>query len=357
MFFKIPTQVYLEENCVVKNGSLMKQYGQKALIVTGHSSAANGSLADLETALKENQIKYLVYDKTLANPPVEQVMEIQSAYRDEKIDFVIGLGGGSAMDLSKAVAVMLYYPEKGADFLYDPATENKSLPVVAIPTTCGTGSEVTAVSVLTRHDIETKAAITSRIYPALALLDGSYLKHCPQHIVNNTSIDAFGHLVESYINRKATAFSDMVTEEGFRTWSKVKETLLGEHFTAEDCQNLMLSANYAGMAIAHCGTSLPHGASYIVTYNTGIPHGKAVGYFQYGYLKCADPARVNRILELTGFASLEEMRDFIIRVCKIDRLDEELLEKCFKSLIGSSKLEVCPFDTSEETLRKVVYSL
>ena len=358
MFFKIPTLVYLEEECLAKRGQLMAEYGKKALIVTGHSSARNGSLADVTEQLDKLGISYEVYDQTKENPPVEQVMELQSLYRDKHIDFLIGLGGGSAMDLAKAAAVMLFYPDETAGFLYKPIKITRSLPVVAVPTTCGTGSEVTGASVITRHDVANKQSITSRVYPVLALLDGKYIKDCPQSVVCNTSIDTLGHLVESFINTTASEYSDMIVREGLRVWARCKETLQGEHRTKEDCYNLMLSSNYGGMAIAHCGTSLPHGASYTVTYNTGMPHGKAVGYFLYGYLKYADAKRVSEILELTGFETLEEMRDFIKKVCQIEKLDDELLGQCASLLAkNQSKLRFCPYDTSEETVRKVVFSL
>lgn len=358
MFFKIPTLVYLEDDCLQKHGSLLENYGKKALIVTGRSSARNGSLADLTEQLKNCNISYQIYDQTKENPPVEQVMELQLLYREYAPDFLIGLGGGSAIDLAKAAAVMLYYPEETADFLYKPVKITRNLPLVAIPTTCGTGSEVTGASVITRHEIGNKQSITSRVYPVLALLDGKYLTDCPQSIIANTSIDALGHLVESYINTTASEYSDMIVREGLRVWARCKDALRGEHRTAEDRHDLMLSANYGGMAIAHCGTSLPHGASYTVTYNTGMPHGKAVGYFLYGYLKYADQARVKDILELTQFDSLEQFRDFIVEVCQIERLDEELLEKCATALAANqSKLRFCPYDTSEETVRKVVFAL
>ncbi|MCR5066464.1 MAG: iron-containing alcohol dehydrogenase [Erysipelotrichaceae bacterium] len=358
MFFKIPTLVYLEDECLAKRGELLADYGHKALIVTGKSSARNVSLADVTKQLEKHGISYEIYDQTKENPPVEQVMELQAAYRNKSIDFLIGLGGGSAIDLAKAVAVMLYYPQETANFLYKPIKVTRNLPVVAIPTTCGTGSEVTGASVITRHEVNNKQSITSRVYPALALLDGKYIKDCPQSIINNTSIDALGHLVESYINSTASEYSDMIVREGLRVWTRCKETLRGEHRTKEDLYNLMLSANYGGMAIAHCGTSLPHGASYTVTYNTGMPHGKAVGYFLYGYLKYADEERVRDILELTGFENLEQFRDFIMEVCQIEKLDDELLEKCAVLLAkNQSKLRFCPYDTSEETIRKVVFSL
>ena len=180
----MPTKVYNEKGCVRQHSQELAELGTKALLVTGkHSSRVNGSLQDVEDALNREQVPYVVFDGIEENPSVETVMRATALGLSEKVDFVIGIGGGSPMDASKAIALMIANPEKKADFLYetDAAVKqaaNKALMVAAVPTTAGTGSEVTPYAILTNHEKQTKKSIASPcLFPTYALLDAKYTKN------------------------------------------------------------------------------------------------------------------------------------------------------------------------------------
>ena len=360
MFFKIPTTVYFEDECVSKHSTLFKDYGKKALIVTGkHSSYFNGSFNDVVNSLKKQDITYEVFDQVEENPSIQTIEKAYKLNKDKHIDFVIGLGGGSSIDASKAIAVMLYFNFDDGYKLYDKVVSHDSLPVIAIATTCGTGSEVTAASVLTNDRILSKGSITYRIYPKVALLDSKYLKTLPIKTLKYTSLDALGHLIESYISTQATAFSDMISQEGFRVWKLCKKTFFNtDELTKIDLDNLLLASTYGGMAIAHCGTNLPHGLSYTLTYNENIPHGKAVGYFLYGLMKFADCKRVKQILDLLDFTDLDSFRKYLVDTFELERLSDDILDKAVEELIvNKKKLSYCPYEVDKELLEKVAYSL
>lgn len=135
MYFYLPTRIYSERDCVKKYGAEWAALGKKALIVTGKSSASNGSLADVTEVLEEQGVPYYIFDETEPNPSVEMVMKVRDIGVQEQADFVIGIGGGSPMDAAKAIALMIANKEKGADFLYQKG-EDTALPVVEVPTTC-----------------------------------------------------------------------------------------------------------------------------------------------------------------------------------------------------------------------------
>ena len=157
MKFYMPTKVYNELDCVTKHSAELAALGTKALIVTGRSSSKkNGSLDDVITALETHRISYAVFSEVEENPSVETVMKARDLGLSSGADFVIGIGGGSPLDAAKAIAVMLQNPDKDWQYLYE-STSAKALPIAAIPTTCGTGSEVTGVAVLTRHDLKTRS--------------------------------------------------------------------------------------------------------------------------------------------------------------------------------------------------------
>ena len=152
MNFYMPTKVYHEREAVENHRGEMALLGKRALIVTGrHSSRENGALQDVTEALEQTNTAYLLYDKVGENPTVESVMEAALLGRREGADFVIGVGGGSPMDAAKAIALMIQNRDSSEEVLYQ-AVSLRALPVVAVPTTCGTGSEVTPYAILTRHD-------------------------------------------------------------------------------------------------------------------------------------------------------------------------------------------------------------
>ncbi len=353
MYFYLPTKIYSEQNCVKKHGDEWASLGHRALIVTGKSSAGNGSLADVTDVLKERGVDYVVFDETEENPSIELVMRVRDLGVEEQVDFVIGIGGGSPMDAAKAIALMIAQKDKGAEFLYqkEPAA---ALPVVEVPTTCGTGSEATPYAILTIHEQRIKASLPHRVYPAFALLDGRYLMNLPKNILVNTAVDALGHYIESYINAQATAFSFMLCEYGMQGWSSVKNVLIGASLTLEECDTLLFSSTLAGMAISHTGTSLPHGLSYYFTYEKGVPHGKAVGYFLPGYLALAGPLLRKKVLGLIGFPDIQYFSAFLHNLIGPMEADDELVTKAVKGILANeSKLRNVPYEVTEAKLYQI----
>ena len=355
MFFTLPVKAYIEKECVKNHCDIFASIGKKALIVTGKSSSRkNGSLSDVVDVLNEAHIDYIIFDEVEENPSVETVMRARDKGICENVDFVIGVGGGSPLDASKAIASMIYHADKGEEYLYDKNADNKALPVICIPTTCGTGSEVTGISVITRHDLKTKVSMAHKVFPNIALCDGKYLISAPKRIIANTAVDALGHMIESYINASASPFSRMCADTGMKLWKNCKDILIGSSpLSAETANDLLTASTLGGMAIAQTGTSLPHGLSYTLTYEGGIPHGAAVGLFQSGYLRNADSTDRQHVLSLTGFADTDEIAKFIADISPVN-VSQELLEKAAVNLLNNpKKLASCPYRTDADVLRDI----
>lgn len=356
MHYEMPVKVYEEENCILNHSGQLASLGKRALIVTGrHSARANGSLRDVTEALEKEGVEYAVFDEIEENPSVETVMRGRERGLTEQADFVIGIGGGSPLDAAKAIAFMMRHPDRDASYLYEDDGEDSALPVAAVPTTCGTGSEVTSISVLTRHDRETKASIPHRIFPAIALVDAKYLRSASERVIRNTATDALCHLCESWINVKADDFSRMFVSAGLRIWKRSRDVLTGERKAEEeDLRNLMRASTLAGMAISHTGTSLPHGLSYAVTYETGMPHGKAAGYFLPGFLQEADQEEASYLIREAGFRDIGDLRNFYAAVCEEPSISREILAKTVRSLLQNpAKLSSCPYPADEGVLRRI----
>lgn len=285
--------VYADEGifgsgCVSENGAELKALGSRAMIVTGkHSSRINGSLAAVEQALQANGQTYVIFDEIEENPSVETVAVAAGIAVKEQVDFFVAVGGGSPMDASKAISLLAANPsaiDHAEERLYHPEPM-QGYPVAAVPTTSGTGSEVTPYAILTRHDLHTKQSIAHKWFADLAFVDAGYLKTSSYENMVSTCVDALAHLIESYLNTNANAYNRIYSAEGLRIWGSAKEYLLssGIKIPDEGYETFMHASVVAGMAIAHTGTSIPHGLSYPVTYELGIPHGKAVGFFLPGF--------------------------------------------------------------------------
>lgn len=356
MQYYIPTKVYQEIDAVKVHAEELSDYGSCALIVTGkYSARANGALADVEAALDAYGKKHVQYDEIEENPSVETVMKATEFGKRNGVDYVIAIGGGSPMDAAKAIAIMLANPEENADYLYESVAHAKALPVVTIPTTCGTGSEVTGVAVLTVHAKRTKASLPHRVFPVLALADPKYLKTASKKVIGQTAIDALGHMIESYLNRTATDYSRMFVNQGLKVWARSKDALLGmREMTDEDYSNFLLASTLAGMAIAQTGTTIPHSLSYAITYELGVPHGIAIGYFLPGYIREADETDQEYLLSAIGFTSVDEFADFFQVVSDCGILPEENIRQVVDIVAeNKAKLALCPYPLDKEVLLRI----
>ncbi len=352
MMLFMPTIVFSEEDCVKNHANELALMGKKAMIVTGKkSSRANGSLADVEDVLREKNVPYIIFDDIEENPSVETVMKARDKGVAEGVDYIIGIGGGSPLDASKAIALMIANPDKDETILY----QNNPLPhipVACIPTTCGTGSEVTPYAILTLHEQRTKKSISHKIYPTVALIDGKYLKTASRSCLVNTAVDALSHLIESYLNTNSNELNRIYSREGLVMWGKFKDKLLMDKITEDDYNKLMHASMAAGMAITHTGTSLPHGLSYMVTYELGVPHGKAVGMFLGGYVSVyKDKEEAKEVLNLLGFENSEAFSAYLKEVLGDVELPEGMMEKNADLILSNAaKLKNYPFEITREEI-------
>lgn len=367
MRFYVPTDIYVEKDCVKNHAKELLAVGKRALIVTGHSSAkANGSLNDVTEVLNAGGVAYQIFDEVEENPSTDTVGKGAKIAREFGAEFIIGIGGGSAIDAAKAMAILLVNPSVDADELHKaPSHPLNHAPVVAVPTTCGTGSEATPVAIITNHKINLKKSIPHVIFPALALVDGKYLASAKKQLIVNTAVDALAHMVESILNVKSNLFNRMCPEYGLKLWGECKDALsAAQNATGNDAENaaparetaapidaslyekLMLTSTIAGMSIAQTSTAVPHGMSYDLTLHASVPHGPAVGYFLAAYVEvCAKfvPQDVEKILSLLGIENVDkfaEMLRKLIGTCTVSREMRDQFAAAMK--VNRSKLDLVP---------------
>lgn len=362
------TKIYFDNDVISKHKDEFALCGKKALIVTGHSSEKNGALSDVKEALTNQNITFTTFNDVEENPSIETVMKGREFGLKEGCDFLIAIGGGSIMDAAKAIAIMMRNADKDADFLYDekaahtvrgdivgathcepvvgadiiPKTVGASFTspydIIAIPTTCGSGAEVTGNAVLTIHKKQTKGSAVHKQFPKVALIDGKYILNAPANLIKRTSLDALAHLIESYVNTKATIWTKQFAEMGMKLWVKTKKYLLDEEsLTSDICNYLMMSSCYAGICISHTGTSIPHRLSYRVTYGDKLSHGLAVAYFLANFLDECDNDK-EEVLKLIDFKNIKEFKNIIDRILGDIIVDRDLIEKGIDEILQNEKI-------------------
>lgn len=284
--FYMPVNIISGENCISKNpDELIK--GKKALIVTGKKSAKlSGALDDVTSVLESKNIGYEVFDKITENPLAETCFEGGQFCRDTECDFIIAIGGGSPIDGAKAIAAYSKDASIGVTEIYTKGTKVECLPIVAIPTTAGTGSEANAYSVLTLPGGDIKKTFRSpTTYPTTAFVDAKYTMSLNWEYTVSCVLDALSHSIESYLSPKASVQSELLSLWAAKEiWEVIFENEKDE-LTYHDREKLMLASSAAGIAINHTGTGFPHPLGYSITLLDGIPHGRACGIFEGKYLE------------------------------------------------------------------------
>jgi len=360
--YYMPTRVIIGEDCITKNSELFKTLGKKALIVTGAQSAKrNGSEKDVKTALEAVGIPYLVFDKVMSNPTISCVYEGAAFAKENGVDFIIAIGGGSPMDAGKAIALLAVQDlEEGS--LFSGNYENKVLPMAFVPTTAGTGSEVTQYSILTNDKAQTKTSISSDLlFPTVTFLDAKYTEHLRVVTTINTAIDALSHAVEGMLSVKASNVSNALAVASIRMIMNCVPDMLqalqaGSEvvFNLKQREQLLQASLMAGMVIAQTGTTAVHAMGYSLTYFKNIDHGRANGLLLGEYLKLVEkvqPDLAGRILTVMNFSEAEQFRELLSKIlAEKEEISSEEIKQYSKTAIQTKNIANCVVIPTEEDI-------
>jgi alcohol dehydrogenase class IV len=322
--FFMPTKVYFGNGCIQDNKAEFLQWGKKALVVTGRNSARlSGALADVTGILKETAIEFEVFDKIEENPTLEAVEAAGIVARRFQPDMIIAIGGGSPLDASKAIAV-LAVNDMPARNLYNGGFAALPLPILAVPLTAGTGSEVTPYSILTDVENQTKCSFSDPgIFPKVAFLDARYTQTLSRSVTVNSAVDALSHAIEGYLSRRSTPVTDCMALDAIRCFGAVKQALIDGSFNLADREALLQISLIAGIVLAQTATTMVHALGYSLTYFRDIPHGRANGLLLAEYLRFNElviPEKVHAVLDALGLASIDEFSAFLSKLLTGDEV-------------------------------------
>lgn len=287
----MPVKCFWGNGCVKENSSAFA-LGKSCLIVTGKNSAKlSGALDDAIIALEKEGVSYGIFDGIGENPLISACFDAGEAARKINADFILGIGGGSVLDASKAIAIYASNPELSPIDIYKREYKSKALPVALIGTTAGTGSEVTAVAVLTNDETGVKKSISGPdCYAAVAFCDPAYTYSMPYKTTVSTALDAFAHAIEGFFTRKCDGVLRLFAEKCIPELYLCLETLSKTDTVPENIREKLYYASiYAGLVINTCGTAFPHPLGYVLTENYGVPHGMACAAFFAPFVdRCAE---------------------------------------------------------------------
>lgn len=271
--FVMPARSVVGTGALKQAEEYLKEYGRKALIITGKHVAKSVMMEELKQTLSKIGVGFVVFDGITGEPTDTMVEEGVMIYQKENCDFCIGIGGGSPLDSAKAIAAMVVNPGKIADY-NGKVIGGKLPPVVAIPTTAGTGSEATKFTIITDTRQDIKMLLKGDVLvPALAIVDPEFTVSGPKSITAATGLDALTHAVESYTSKKASPMTDTLALSAVK---RIFTYLPRAYRNGEDRrarEEMSLAALEAGVCINNASVTIVHGMSRPIGALFHVPHG------------------------------------------------------------------------------------
>ncbi len=274
---RAPKTLITGNGSIAKIGEEAKKLrATKALIITDPGVACTGSVEQVEGPLKAAGLKTGVFDKAVPEPPMGSVDEIVTFAEKGKYDCIIGFGGGSAIDVAKMVAVLVGSGAKVEDYVGVDQVPKKGLPIIAVPTTAGTGSEVTAIAIFANEKLNVKQGVVSGyLIPNIALVDPELTWSCPANVTAASGMDALIHCIEAYTSVNATMHTDPLAYEGIKLISKSIRAATYDGNNAWARHNMAMGSLLGGIAFGNAGVGAVHALSYPIGGMFHVPHGVA----------------------------------------------------------------------------------
>lgn len=275
--FSVPQNIVAGKGTIKKLPEVAaKLGGKKAFIISGPHLNKIGAVAACEALLAEAGIQASAFTDCEANPSVETVDKATAQFKESGADFIVAYGGGSPMDVAKAVGVLAKYGGSVTEYEGAHKVPGDIVPLIAIPTTAGTGSEVTAFSVITDHSRQYKLTVFSyKLLPAYAILDADLIITVPAHTAAACGMDALIHALEAYISTAASPFSDAMAEKAMELIGGNIRRYVANRTDIEAAQAMLVGSLFAGIAFSFARLGNVHAMSHPVSAHFNVAHGVA----------------------------------------------------------------------------------
>jgi alcohol dehydrogenase class IV len=334
--FVIPNHTVVGTNVLGEAAPLLKKMGNKAFIVTGRHVAVSDMMKQLTALLDENGIDCVIFDGITGEPTDTMIENGVEMLKSSGCDFIIGIGGGSPLDSAKAIAAMAVNEGSIADYNGKEIT-GEILPLAAIPTTAGTGSEATKFTVITDSEKGIKMLLKGDVLvPKLAIVDSSFTVGAPKSVTSATGLDALTHAVEAYTSRKAFSMTDTLAVSAVKRIMKYLPIAYKEPDNSLAREQMSIAALEAGICINNSSVTIVHGMSRPIGALFHVTHGMSNAMLLKECLSFAVSGAYEKFANLgreTGVASDSDS-------------DETAAEKFIDSL--QNICDVCEIPTLEQ---------
>lgn len=364
--YHMPADLRFGRGLADKIGDICKEIGgEKVLVVTGTGSTKRSGLLDrVLDSLKAAGLGAAVFDKVTQNPLTTTVYEGVELAKAEGCGVILGVGGGSIMDAAKAIAFCTVNAGDVSDYIFGKKQGAGALPIVLLPTTCGTGSEGNQIAVLTNPETKDKKALyTMQVMPRVSVIDPDVMTTMPKSVLSSVGFDAFTHSLEAYTSKKANPITDAQALLGMQLLADDLPKLVSGEGGAAEWEAVSLAATLGGMVIGAAGVSAAHGMEHPASGLKNIVHGRGLAALTppiVERLATADPEKFARVSVLLGGSGAEDCADSIRRFLKAIDLSVKLGDlgitaedvpwmtgNCMKISIGNLKNAPVTFSREE----------
>lgn len=275
--FKIPQEIICGKDAIKKIPEILKNNDlQKVLVISGPHLNKMGVVSQVTDLLSQAAIDFATFVEIEANPSVETVNAATKAFLDSQADSIIALGGGSPMDVAKAVGILAKFGGSITEYEGAHKVPGPIIPLIAIPTTAGTGSEVTAFSVITDKSRNYKLTVFSyELLPAYAILEPALVMTTPPKTAAACGIDAMVHAIEAYLSKAASPFSDAMAEKALTLLGKNIRPFVADRSNEEAAEAMLIGSMFAGIAFAWARLGNVHAMAHPLGGFFNVPHGVA----------------------------------------------------------------------------------
>lgn len=337
---------------------LSSQNYQKVLIVTDPGMIQHQLHVPILEILEAIKLAYVIYSEVQADPAEHIILDAVQFTKSEQVDAILGFGGGSSMDVAKVIAILA--DPKQTQSLQDLYGINNAqkprLPLILIPTTAGTGSEVTPISIVTTGETTKTGIVSPILYADIAILDANFTKDLPAHITAATGIDAMVHAIEAYTSKiKKNVYADMLAKQALKLLNKNLKLVLKDGSNLEARQNMLLGSMLAGQAFANSPVGAVHALAYPLGGHFHLSHGHTNALVLVEVMKFNAPDAKQHYAELMQWldpyskGSMDGLCDLFIDHMQ-RHLDESGLTLRLKDLkVPESKLELLAQDAMLQT--------
>jgi alcohol dehydrogenase class IV len=285
--FQTPPNILFEPGVSRRIGELVREIGaQRVLLVTDKGVRKAGLTTNAEASLRAIGCELVVFEDVVADPPSDVIERAVGLCRDERIDLVLSIGGGSALDTAKLVAYLARSGDRLDDVYGVGLAKGQRLPLLLVPTTAGTGSEVTPIAIVTTPTTEKKGVVSPRLLPDWAILDPELTLGLPPHVTAATGIDAMVHAIEAYTSRRRkNPVSDQLARLALALLSQNIREVCNNGGNLEARAQMLLGSMLAGMAFANAPVAAVHALAYPIGAIFHVPHGLSNALVLMGVLR------------------------------------------------------------------------